>query len=186
MKTKVCRYFKFGYCKYGDKCHFRHINVICVNDKCEVFECEKIHPIACKYFGSFRKCKYTDCAYKHEEPSDMKVYDEKIKNIENKMKDQQPNTKNIEKKMGAFEKDCDKKFEALEHQLKKMSKLIDEKNERISSFEVHLEDIKDKLAKQETENATLKLRIKALETNGKEMSKDNVLTLTSRQLPVKD
>ena len=62
-------------------------------------------------------------------------------------------------KMGAIENNFEKKFESLENQLKKMSKLIDEKNEVITSFEIHFEDIKDKLANQETENATLKLRI---------------------------
>ena len=54
MKTKLCRYNKYGYCKYGDDCHFRHINVMCVSEKCDVFECDKRHPIACKYFENFR------------------------------------------------------------------------------------------------------------------------------------
>ena len=66
---------------YGDKCHFRHVNVLCESKTCSVFECEKRHPVVCKYFMNFKRCKYSPCSYKHEnEVNDLE------KNIENVVK----------------------------------------------------------------------------------------------------
>ena len=45
MKEQICRYNKFGYCKYGDKCHFRHINEKCVIKDCKIQDCEKRHTV---------------------------------------------------------------------------------------------------------------------------------------------
>ena len=160
MRNKICRYNKYGYCRYGDKCHFRHNNEICVDDKCDVFECDKRHPIFCKYYGSFKKCKYQECAYKHEVINDMKTVDDKINNIEKKLRDEQPNVKIIEKKLVAFEKEYETKIKGLENQLKKMNNLMEENN--------------SKFIKQEQENAALKVKIETLESTTKEIKKKQV------------
>ena len=85
MMKVVCRYNKYGYCIYGDKCHFRHVNVICVNDKCSVFECEKRHPVVCKYYINFKKCKFSNCAYSHDIKTDVNENDDRIKKMEKKL-----------------------------------------------------------------------------------------------------
>ena len=32
----VCRYFKFGFCKYLEKCRFPHVKEICESQDCDV------------------------------------------------------------------------------------------------------------------------------------------------------
>ena len=44
MKQNVCRKYKYGHCKYGDKCHFRHVKTICVEKNCNEFFVRKDIP----------------------------------------------------------------------------------------------------------------------------------------------
>ena len=84
-KLRGAEPLKYGYCKYADKCRFRHNNVICVKKNCSVFDCEMRHPVVCKHFLNFKKCKFTDCAYKHSKGSDTDDMAMKIKNGEDKI-----------------------------------------------------------------------------------------------------
>ena len=169
MKQKnVCKFNKYGYCKYGDKCHFRHNNVMCVDKNCEVFDCEKRHPKLCKYFRDFKKCRFTTCAFKHDNQNDVNEDTvEKVKRLEkrlyeiecaSKKNEQKGNEKNVEKKLEVFEKNYVGKIETLENQLRKFNKIIDEKDFIISSLEKRFEEIQNKFAKQETEIDTLKAK----------------------------
>ena len=64
----VCRYFKFGHCKFTDKCRFVHVEQICENPKCEIRTCNLRHPKICKYFRDYNRCKFSDwCSFKHVE-----------------------------------------------------------------------------------------------------------------------
>ena len=121
MKDKVCRYNKYGFCKYGDKCHFRHENVVCVVKKCTVIDCDKRHPVTCKYYRNFKRCKYLYCAYKHEKESDVNENDERIEMIEVKLKSLEATNKltNID----TLAKEIDKK---VENEMKILRKVIEE------------------------------------------------------------
>ena len=145
---------------------------MCVSEKCDVFECDKRHPIACKYFENFRKYKHKNCAYKHENVTDMKTFDERMMTIENKLKDKQPDLKHIEK-------EYEKKIKGLEIQVNKMNKLVEEKNSTITDFE-------QKLKEQDKQTAGLLLKVENLETFAKENNKkqikfkNNIKTLETR------
>ena len=84
MREDVCRKNKHGYCMYGDTCHFRHIDEVCSDKICNVFNCEKRHPKLCKFFREYHRCKFTTfCRYSHTVTDN----DEQIKEIEIKMWD---------------------------------------------------------------------------------------------------
>ena len=85
MNQTVCRHNKYGHCKYGDKCHFRHVHVICVNEKCSDFECENRHPVVCNYYRNFKRCKYSNCSYKHESRNENVETDVRIRNMEKRL-----------------------------------------------------------------------------------------------------
>ena len=82
----VCRYNKFGYCKFSDKCRFRHNNILCSDKNCNVFQCEKRHPKKCTFHRDFGRCKFTTyCRYSHEKQNDVIENNEKIKELENRL-----------------------------------------------------------------------------------------------------
>ena len=86
MEVKVCRKNKYGYCKYGDKCHFRHEKEICINNNCNVFNCDKRHPRLCSWFQEYGRCKFTSfCKFKHSRDTSFEVIMNKMEKNENKL-----------------------------------------------------------------------------------------------------
>ena len=63
--SQVCIYFKYGHCKYKNKCRNNHIEDLCDTDNCDGRSCDKRHPKACRYFEIFGRCKYNPCSYSH-------------------------------------------------------------------------------------------------------------------------
>ena len=106
MKQSICRKFKHGYCKYGDKCFFRHVKEICSDDTCNVFDCEKRHPKNCNFYRDYGKCKFTIyCAYKHEQQNNVNSNTGKIKNMEIRLKvveEKIEPSKEVEKNLEVF------------------------------------------------------------------------------------
>ena len=101
----------------------------------------------------------------------MKTVDEKMNNIERKLKEQEPNVKNIEKKIVAFENEYEIKIKGLENQLTKMNNLMEKKISTISSLEKDFKDFEQRFDKQEKENDALKLKIENLQETSKEIKK---------------
>ena len=68
----ICRNNKFGYCKFGEKCKFHHIDELCENKFCEVSSCENRHPKPCLYQRKYGQCKFSSyCRYSHEVNDDL-------------------------------------------------------------------------------------------------------------------
>ena len=67
MLELICRYNKFGYCKFGNHCFRKHENLICENAHCNLVECPLRHPRKCKFFLEFHYCKFgVYCKFSHE------------------------------------------------------------------------------------------------------------------------
>ena len=68
MTPTICSYQKFGYCRFGQMCHYRHSNEVCKNDSCPTSTCDKRHPRECCYWKKYGRCKFgVKCSYKHLE-----------------------------------------------------------------------------------------------------------------------
>ena len=39
VTQNVCRYFKFGHCKFGNKCRLMHVKEMCENFSCDANAC---------------------------------------------------------------------------------------------------------------------------------------------------
>ena len=64
----VCLKSKFGYCKFGSRCENIHYKEVCEKDVkfCIGKLCEKRHPVFCKFFQQFGRCKFGEfCSYRH-------------------------------------------------------------------------------------------------------------------------
>ena len=72
MIENICKHNKFGFCKFGDKCQFRHINDLCLIKNCNVGACENRHPKFCYYQKNYGRCKFTTfCKYSHEKENQV-------------------------------------------------------------------------------------------------------------------
>ena len=67
MAQKVCRFLKFGYCKYEEKCRKLHIHENCEKVSCKIVSCELRHPKVCRYLRDFGYCKFGEwCKFSHK------------------------------------------------------------------------------------------------------------------------
>ena len=65
--THVCKHYKFGFCKFGEKCHKQHLKETCQTEDCYLKTCPKRHPKICKFLSVSQVCKFGDaCCYKHK------------------------------------------------------------------------------------------------------------------------
>ena len=40
-QAEVCFKFKFGFCKYSERYKYRHVTLVCDDNKCDISKCEK-------------------------------------------------------------------------------------------------------------------------------------------------
>ena len=64
----ICKFNQYGFCKFLSNCRKHHINENCLENTCENRKCLKRHPINCKYFDLYKRCKFGEyCAFVHIE-----------------------------------------------------------------------------------------------------------------------
>ena len=92
MSKSICKFNKFGICKYGNHCFRNHENVICKNAQCSISDCHLRHPRKCKYFLEFQYCKFGEyCKFSHEIPlrketsKEIDTMKQQIKLLENEI-----------------------------------------------------------------------------------------------------
>ena len=72
----VCKFFKFGYCKFGLTCFKQHEKENCEKFSCDIEKCSLRHPRKFKFYMEYRRCKFGEyCSYSHVndiESSDLK------------------------------------------------------------------------------------------------------------------
>ena len=92
MQDDVCKYFKYGYCKYRDKCRMHHNKEICDNGySCTASKvCPKRHPKLCRKLSLEGFCRHGDkCAYRHTTSSKLSIQNDanilkvRLENLEN-------------------------------------------------------------------------------------------------------
>ena len=167
MTKNVCRRFKLGHCKYGDKCKSTHNKLVCKDKNCNIFDCEKRHPKICKYMASYGRCKFTTyCDYSHEKQTDVKENSDKIREIENKLKNfeqiqENPTNDDLAKRV-------ESKMEVLESNIHNLRKALEEKDAEMQ-YKI---DCLEKKNKEETK--LFENKIKELENNFEQRDKKNV------------
>ena len=136
-QTGVCFKFKFGFCKFKEKCVYRHVTLVCDDHKCDVSQCEKRHPKICRFYRDYKKCKFTvGCMYKHENQYEI------FEKFEKKLEEIKCNHSNIDiKKMT---KNAEEKIERLERIIETQRKHIEENNAKIASLELRLDEFEKK------------------------------------------
>ena len=80
---KICIYENFGMCNRKTECSFIHPTVVCEDDLCKITNCNKRHPLPCKFMMYFGSCKFgLECKFDHNKTKKMEGIDQKIKSLE--------------------------------------------------------------------------------------------------------
>ena len=154
----VCSFFKYGYCKHGKFCRSFHEIRICNSEKCEVLMCTLRHPIICKFFKKYKRCKFDPCAYKHEDSDDaFEMLKKENIEINEKL------TKVIEdiELISAKEKESKDIIE----KLKLFENTVEKRNEKIKMLENKTKDLELKIHEQNKETDLLKKKLRVLKEN---------------------
>ena len=86
MESNVCKFNQFGFCKFTINCRKQHIEIICDDENCEKITCEKRHPIECRFYNIYKRCKFGEfCRYKHcsKSTEESNTLNQKIDHLEN-------------------------------------------------------------------------------------------------------
>ena len=133
----VCRYFKFGHCKYSERCRFMHIKQICEKENCEIQSCNLRHPRICKFYRDYNRCKFSEwCSFKHIENENtvatIKEILEKLESLQKTITEKDKLIINLARKIEDIEEQISKKEETVNEDaaINTISETIEE-----SSFE---------------------------------------------------
>ena len=87
MAAVLCVYHQYGHCRYQARCRNRHIDAVCEDMHCEITNCERRHPLSCKYFETFGRCRFNPCSYAHVAATNFtSVNSETVANLEKQKK----------------------------------------------------------------------------------------------------
>ena len=125
---------KFGFCKFNERCIYRHVTLVCEDYKCDVSKCEKRHPKICRFYRDYKRCKFTvGCMYKHENTYDiLEKFQKKFEEV----------------KCNHNDKDIEEKLESMENKIEVQRKQIEEKKSEIASLELRMEELEKKFANE--------------------------------------
>ena len=102
--VSVCKYNKFGYCKFWEGCKRIHVTEICENGaSCtKIRSCHKRHPKVCKLYELENSCRFgSACSYLHLSSNKLSETNQRLQYLENCLKDM---TSKIESLEGELEK----------------------------------------------------------------------------------
>ena len=87
MNNEICKHNKYGHCKFGKNCYFKHENEKCEMENCETYKCNLRHPKDCRYMLKHGMCKFTEfCSFNHKTQHGTSSEAPKIEQLENIIK----------------------------------------------------------------------------------------------------
>ena len=183
-KEILCKFQNTGYCKYQDKCKFKHVSEKC-GGKCNRKTCQKRHQRPCKFS---LKCKrQKSCEYSHDSNEVSEV--EGLKAEEKKMTDIIKEVVEENKKMKAqvahLEKELQKNLEEkVKENNSKMKELVEENKSmktKMVSLEKEYKTSLEKIKEDVEENKTMEAKVTFIEKE-LERSKEEINTETDASI----
>ena len=168
----VCKYQKFGFCKFKDSCKNQHLVEICENlSLCaNLKSCLKRHPRVCKSYAIEKFCKFqAGCAYHHKE--------ENINNeMKNKVDDLEKMVNGLSEKIVQLENKLKIK-ESKESEVKEEFGKTDEHPNKVSNLKKNPITLVKKVKLKERKDSVFRFGPEARKTINKEIkSKEKVKT----------
>ena len=150
-----CYHNNRGYCSFRDQCRYRHFKDICSKNVCRERECEKRHPVMCRFKEECKFNKANICAFKHPEMKTTVV----SKDLELKMEKYVEEVESLIREIIDLKNDIDIK----EKELLKSKMEFQESNALKQQSENDIikenEDLKKRVDILEKENTALKIKL---------------------------
>jgi len=162
----VCLKSKFGYCKFGARCENIHYEEVCEKDVkfCIGKLCEKRHPVFCKFFRQFGRCKFSHfCAYRH-------IY-KRENQMENKVNELKSEVKDLKSEM-------ESKVTELKSEVKDLILEVAELKTETTVLKTKLEKIEDmnkNRDKCENKQSTINKTLENENTESKQKSLEDII-----------
>ena len=176
----VCRYNKYGYCKFGEICRKLHVDELCVESACDQITCDKRHPKECKYYTNYRRCKFNPCKFAHKENIHDVKFEElvaKVDTIEETLKAKQ----NVELKI----KEMDDRLEVLQREIKVIESGMTEKQQAVDKveFENFVRCVENKVERFECNLTTMRKALSEKDNTIEKLEKriDEVVNVSEKQ-----
>ena len=152
-QQNVCRFYKFGFCKYKDNCRNMHIHEKCDNRSYEIKICSLRHPRKCSFYRDYKRCKYSEwCQYDHvdnEVDSLTNQFEEnkrKITELEKHIQNKEKYIENLVKRIEIIQTEIRVEFKTkldiLEKNVLDKDKTIDELVKKVKNLEKTIIDEK--------------------------------------------
>ena len=164
MSDAACKFNKYGHCKYGRYCNFRHVNKKCDKINCDIKTCDYRHPKYCRYILQHSTCKFQEyCSFEHE-----------IEDLERfETKQSQPDKKRVEEKIEELKRviiSKDVKIGILETKIMKLEKCNYEEDSDESDGDYSNENLFDENKSVDSDSETDNL---AIDTDEEEFAVEN-------------
>ena len=149
MKDKICIYEKFGFCRNGSGCKFTHPTLVCDDQNCNIQECTKRHPQACRFFTHLKYCKFGDsCKFLHQMKPDDKISKEEYNTLKGKYDALEEKYSKIQDRVASLE---NKFFDLMRIEIQNIQKDANEKENENTDSNL----VKRKASVSEDENIQL-------------------------------
>jgi len=101
-KDILCRFQNTGYCRYQDKCKFKHVTEKC-EGKCNRKTCQKRHQRPCKFSVKCKRQK--SCEYEHNNVSEDQSLKAEVKKLTATIKEVVEENKKMKAQVAHLEKE---------------------------------------------------------------------------------
>ena len=166
--VQVCKYFKFGHCRFLDKCRHQHVTEVCDDISCDSILCHKRHPKSCIFYREYKRCKFGSyCSYKQDNENivnkehnqlcqlEITTLSSKIKSLEEWIKDLVKENTNLKLKIEAIELELQAKVKISD---KESFDLADNENAKEIVFNANNDDSIDNFLDYEEAKAMARLK----------------------------
>ena len=168
-KDTLCKFQNTGYCKYQDKCKYKHVTEKC-GGNCDRKSCQKRHQRQCKF--SIKCKRQNSCQYLHQTSSEDISLKAEIQKLTATINEVVAENKTMKAKLAHLEKELKKSLE--DSQRKDNSiKEVKEENKSIKTKIANFEkDIEKKFKEKDTVIKEVVEQNKAIKTKIIKFEKD--------------
>ena len=161
IDQKVCIYHKFGYCRAKNECNFFHPQDICENLECDISKCRQRHPMPCRFFLHYGKCKFDlNCKFDHRRHSDINL------ELNERMKSLEKMCSMLQSRCDEVNKECRELRESIQSkqiEVEKYAADIQELKERNRTLEADLQVLSNKQKRKILDNDCIENKRKSKE-----------------------